>query len=214
MTEALIVNGMWWSGRTECRIINIYAPCLVSEKLELWDRIFLIINQYQSSCICIIDDFNSIRNGLERDGRGMQPNTRDMMVFNSFINMSGLNDLPLHGRRFTWYKTDGSYKSRIDRVLLNNHWMSRWPNVYQKGLWRTVSSDWGPKPFRCLNTWFSHPDFGNFVRDKLRSYNIEGWGGFIIKKKLKLLKNVMKELNSHIFGNLGAAIKSHKQEIQ
>ncbi|KAL8501911.1 hypothetical protein ACS0TY_021144 [Phlomoides rotata] len=132
-----------------------------------------------------------------------------MMAFNSFINRSGLIDLPLHCRSYTWYKTDGSCKSRINRVLLNNHCMSRWPNIYQKGLRRT-----GPKPFRCLNTWFSHPGFGNFVKDKWRSYNVERWGGFIVKEKLKFLKTDMKEWNSLIFGNLDTAIESHKQVIQ
>ncbi|KAL8547272.1 hypothetical protein ACS0TY_006842 [Phlomoides rotata] len=38
----------------------------VSEKLDLWDRVCLIINQYQSSCICVIGNFNSIRNSLEK----------------------------------------------------------------------------------------------------------------------------------------------------
>ncbi|KAL8530474.1 hypothetical protein ACS0TY_007496 [Phlomoides rotata] len=127
MNGALIVNGLWGSERTEYCIINVYAPCLVSEKLELWDRICLIINQYQSSCICVIGDFNSIRNGMERDGSGLQLNLRDMMAFNTFIHRSGHNDLPLHGRSFTWYKINGRCKSRIDRVLLNNHWMLRWP---------------------------------------------------------------------------------------
>ncbi|KAL8547271.1 hypothetical protein ACS0TY_006841 [Phlomoides rotata] len=140
------------------------------------------------------------------------------MAFNSFINRSGLIDLPLHGRSFTWYKTNGRCKSRIDRVM-------RWHNIFQKGPRRTVSyhcpilleiktSDWGPKPFRCLNIWFSHPDFGNFVKEKWRSYNVEGWGGFIVKEKLKLLKNDLKEWNSCIFGNLDTAIENHKQVIQ
>ncbi|KAL8492954.1 hypothetical protein ACS0TY_024238 [Phlomoides rotata] len=42
----------------------------------------------------------------------------------------------------------------------------------------------------------------------------EGWGGFIVKEKLKFLKSDLKEWNSLIFGNLDSAVEGHKQTIQ
>ncbi|KAL8507620.1 hypothetical protein ACS0TY_018235 [Phlomoides rotata] len=101
MAGALIVNGLWGIDRLPCCIINIYAPCILSEKIALWDRVCLVVNQNQSACICIIGDFNSIRNSMERDGTSMQANLRDMNVFNDFINTVGVLDLPLHGRSYT-----------------------------------------------------------------------------------------------------------------
>ncbi|KAL8507619.1 hypothetical protein ACS0TY_018234 [Phlomoides rotata] len=84
--------------------------------------------------------------------------------------------------------------------------MTKWPSSHQKGLRRTVSDhcpiilgvkvrDWGPKPFRCINAWFSHPNFKQFVSNKWVTYRVEGWGSFIVKEKLKLLKADLKEWN-------------------
>ncbi|KAL8549194.1 hypothetical protein ACS0TY_008154 [Phlomoides rotata] len=90
-------------------------------------------------CICVIGDFNSVRDVNERDGRSMLPNLRDIASFNGFVSGSGLIDLPLHGRKFSWYKPDGSCKSRIDRSLVNHEWISRWPNSSLIGLRRSIS---------------------------------------------------------------------------
>ncbi|KAL8477512.1 hypothetical protein ACS0TY_029705 [Phlomoides rotata] len=108
-----------------------------------------------------------------------------MAAFDDFIRDSGLIDLPLHGRTFTWYKPDGSCKSRIDRFLINNNWLNSWTNSYQKGLRRSLSDhcpimleikvkDWGPKPFRFLTAWLKFPGFKDFVIAKWRSYDITG----------------------------------------
>lgn len=225
MSGALIVNGFWGQDRTQCCIINIYAPCLLPEKQDLWDRLSLVIDQNPSVCICVIGDFNSIRRESERMGRGLLANKRDIAAFDSFIAGSRLIDLPIHGRNYTCYKPDGSCKSRIDRILVNNTWINKWPNSTQTGLRRTVSDhypilleikarDWGPKPFRYLNLWSTHPDFKEFVSRKWDSYNIDGWGSFIMKEKLKLLKEDLKKWNVEVFGNLENNIEIQRQEIQ
>ncbi|KAL8537033.1 hypothetical protein ACS0TY_012283 [Phlomoides rotata] len=48
MEGAVVVNGYWTSDDSHCMIINVYAPCLLSEREELWDRILSVINQSQS----------------------------------------------------------------------------------------------------------------------------------------------------------------------
>ena len=45
--------------------------------------------------------------------------SNDHAAFNSFIEDNGLQDLPLFGRIFTWFKGDGTSMSRIDRFLLS-----------------------------------------------------------------------------------------------
>ncbi|KAL8503202.1 hypothetical protein ACS0TY_022089 [Phlomoides rotata] len=117
-----------------------------------------------ASCICVIGDLNSISRESEREDRGLTSNHREIVAFQSFINDNGLVDLPLHGRRFSWYKSNGSCKSRIDRALLNSHWIHRWPNSGLRGLRRSISDhcpimleinskDWGSKQFLYLNAW-------------------------------------------------------------
>lgn len=39
MKGSVVVNGYWGSERIEFSIVNIYVPCQVSEKIELWDRL-------------------------------------------------------------------------------------------------------------------------------------------------------------------------------
>jgi hypothetical protein len=61
--------------------------------------------------VCICGDFNAVRNGEERrSGR------------NGVIADNMLVDLPLHGRKYTWFKGDGNSMSRLDCFLLSAEW--------------------------------------------------------------------------------------------
>lgn len=113
MNGALIVNGFWGQECVQCCIINVYAPCLLSEKEGLWDRLNCVISQSGFSCLCVTGDFNSIRRESEREGRGMVINNRDIRSFDEFIRSSNLIDLPLHGRQ------NESCKSRLNRLIIS-----------------------------------------------------------------------------------------------
>ncbi|KAL8526420.1 hypothetical protein ACS0TY_015572 [Phlomoides rotata] len=93
--------------------------------------------------------------------------------------------LPFHGRSYMWYKPDGSCKSRIDRIMVNNLWVSRWPNLHMKDLRRSVSDHCplvlevkvkvcGPKPFRSIDAWINHPEFKDFVGSRCHNYQEQG----------------------------------------
>jgi len=49
--------------------------------------------------------------------------SRESREFNNFIERSELLDIPMVGRKFTWYKPNGTVKSRIDRVLVSKEWL-------------------------------------------------------------------------------------------
>ncbi|KAL8515928.1 hypothetical protein ACS0TY_014579 [Phlomoides rotata] len=202
MKGAAIVNGLWRSERINCCIVNIYAPCPLNERIELWDRLQIIISQNQSSCLCIAGNFNSIRRESERNGRRSSSCKRDITAFDEFIRNTGVVDLPLHRRLYTWYKPDGSCRSRIDRILVNSLWMSQWPNVVQKGLRRSIS-DHFPILLEVME----------FVISKWGSYEVEGWGGFVLKEKLKRLKADIKKWNKEVFGMIDEKIEKRKQVI-
>ncbi|KAL8543150.1 hypothetical protein ACS0TY_003881 [Phlomoides rotata] len=101
MEGAVIVNGYWKEDGSRCCVVNVYASCIVSAKMELWDRIQSIIEQEADACICVLGDFNSIRYESEREGRRAGSCRRDVMAFDTFIRASGLVDLPIGGRTFT-----------------------------------------------------------------------------------------------------------------
>lgn len=83
MEGAIIVNGLWGSNRIQCCVINVYAPCDLSVKRDLWDRLGCIVSQYSDSCLCIAGDFNAVRRASERAGRGSAVNRREISEFDN-----------------------------------------------------------------------------------------------------------------------------------
>ncbi|KAL8468699.1 hypothetical protein ACS0TY_031769 [Phlomoides rotata] len=173
----LVVNGRWLEDNVEMVIINVYAPCLFSEKAQLWDLINLVLEQNPEAKICAAGDYNSIRDVEERNGRGGGIDQRDIRLFDEFISASGLVDLKLWGRKYTWYKPDGSCKSKLDRIMVNEDWLVWRPDLKLKSLGRSISdhcplilrnsvTDWGPKLFKFFNGWAKHPDFKEFCKVK------------------------------------------------
>lgn len=157
MEGAVIVNGLWGAERRSCCIINVYAPCLFDKKVELWDRLLTVVQQNSQGGLCIVGDFNSIRHPSERSGSSGNVTRRDIEAFDNFIRDANLIDLPIHGRKFTWYMPNGRCKNRLDRMLVNYEWIDWWPSACLKGLQRSVSDhtpiflspkeiNWGPKP--------------------------------------------------------------------
>ncbi|GKU99946.1 hypothetical protein SLEP1_g12720 [Rubroshorea leprosula] len=58
-------------------------------------------------------DFNAIKSSQE--SKGGKNARRDIKGFAEFIVMNGLQDLPLLGRKYTWYQPNGRCMSRLDR---------------------------------------------------------------------------------------------------
>ncbi|KAL8506349.1 hypothetical protein ACS0TY_017286 [Phlomoides rotata] len=169
----LVVNGVFSGDGGRGVLMNVYAPCLSPEKNELWEIIMLKVSQNLDARVCVVGDFNAIRRLEERVGRREMVENRDIQRFEEFIQQSNLHDLMLVGRSYTWYHPDGLCKSKIDRMLVNTEWLKKWPNQTLKGLCRSFSDhvslvlqsgikDWGPQPFRFMNSWLEHPQFKEF----------------------------------------------------
>ena len=141
--------------------------------------------------LLVMGDFNVVLHSGERTGLSLcAPSMQD---FSNWINDLNLIDIPLHGLKFTWRRNNS--KSRLDRALCDHEWLTRFPNMLLSGLCRSFSdhnalllsmdeyTNWGPKPFRCQDAWFLHPQFKSFV--------VEEWNNIPeipLHSKLKLLK--------------------------
>jgi exonuclease III len=205
-------------------IHNVYAPCDLPAKKLLWESLSLHVHNNSDVAICVCGDFNSVRFLEERNGRAVGYRQPDMEVFNNFICDSMLYDFPICGRLFTWYKGDGISMSRLDRFLLSNKWCDIWPHciqvAYQRGLSDHVplmlyvdDSNWGPRPLRMLKCWSDLPGYAKFVREQWEMFDCQGWGGFVLQQKLKLIKASLKEWHSQQVQNLDGKMKELKDKM-
>jgi len=112
--------------------------------------------------------------------------------------------------------------SRIDRFLLSEDWCFGWPNCVQTTLLRGLSdhcplvlsvdeANWGPRPTRMLKCWQDVPGYKQFVSDKWKTLQVDGWGGFVLREKLKMIKVALKEWHAAHSKNLSGRIKSLKE---
>ena len=62
--------------------------------------------------------------------------------------------------------------------------------------------DWGPKPLWVLDCWFQDKQFRTMVRECWAANSISGWGGYVLKEKIKGLKQRLKAWNKEQFGNI------------
>ena len=99
-----------------------------------------------------------------------------------------------------------------------------WPNCFQLATSRGLSDhcalvlaiddeNWGPRPLRMLKCWETLPGYHNFFREKWEAFQLEGWGGFVFKEKLKLLKLALKEWHQRHTQNLPTRISTLKDKI-
>ena len=158
-------------------IVNIYSPCDVGMKRNLWDQIRQLRNADLGGLWCILGDFNSIRRQSERVGISQrQQDERVVMEFNEWIADLEVDDMPCVGRKYTWYRPNETAKSRLDRILVSDEWLIKWQGstqfVLERNfsdhcpiLLRSTSVDWGLKPFRVLDCWFDDKNFRKVVRE-------------------------------------------------
>ncbi|XP_057803583.1 uncharacterized protein LOC131018912 [Salvia miltiorrhiza] len=121
---AVIIIGVWRPNNLRCCFVNVYAPSNPSEKHVLWDMIRVFVDQNKDLCLCVLGDFNAIRDPGERVGSGEPYGATETRLFDLFIRESELLEIRTQGRKFTWYQPNGRCKSKLDRFLVNKKWIT------------------------------------------------------------------------------------------
>lgn len=133
---------------------------------------------------------------LSRNGGG---STLDIKGFNEFITDMDLLDVPVFGKKFSWFCLDDISMSRLDRLCIPEGLVSFWnvlgqwigdqdiSNCCPIWLVRSVK-DWGPKPFKFINGWLEHDEFIPFVRSCPGGFEVSGNKAYVVKEKFKKLK--------------------------
>jgi exonuclease III len=181
----------WGRTKTICIIVNVYSKCDLASKRNLWSSLLNCKRGIGDGCWCVVGDFNAVCRVEERVGvtaEDRRTSALEVREFCNFMEELELVDLPLLGRRFTWYQPNCRAMSRIDRVLISDEWALRWGSVALWALPRDVSDhcplilkyshdDWGPKPFRFNNFWLANSKFKEIVESFWVSQRVEGWRG-------------------------------------
>ncbi|KAK2392457.1 hypothetical protein QL285_065815 [Trifolium repens] len=222
-------HALWCHGRfiktgEEFWVANVYAPCEGGAKQRLWDSLSARLQVLRGMRVCVCGDFNAVRSIAERRSTSNGQRPSDHLDFNRFIDDNCLVDLPLCGRKFTWYRGDGLAMNCLDRFLLSEEWCLSWPNCMQLAQLRGLSdhcalvlasdeANWGPRPLRMLKCWRDVPGYNLFVKEKWGSLSVGGWGGFVLKEKLKVMKGALKEWHAAHAQNLSSRIDSLKLRL-
>ncbi|MCI42273.1 endonuclease/exonuclease/phosphatase family protein, partial [Trifolium medium] len=95
-------------------VANVYAPCDGGAKQRLRDSLSVRIQTLGRRRVFVCGNFNAVKHVDERHSPRGGKRSLDHISFNRFIDDNHLINLPLDGRKFTWFKGDGLSMSRLD----------------------------------------------------------------------------------------------------
>uniref|UniRef100_A0A2N9I593 Reverse transcriptase domain-containing protein n=1 Tax=Fagus sylvatica TaxID=28930 RepID=A0A2N9I593_FAGSY len=203
VVDLQLVRSLWGSSYVDWD----FLPAIGSAGgvLMIWDTRVLeklnsMVKTFSVSC-----HWKGVADGLEWVGSGLY----------DFIDSSQLIDLPLGGGPYTW--SNGAVNpsmSRINRFLISSDWEDVYPDVTQKLLPRPLSDHFplllevgsmrrGKSPFRFENMWLQDVGFVDRVATWWAGYSFIGPPSLVLARKLKALKEDLKQWNYHVFGNVG-----------
>jgi len=220
----IVIMGQHKKFVQRCCVVNVYAGCTLKEKKLLWEEPSICKEAFHIAMWCFCGDFNAIRSRAERQGADRGDFNSEIKGFNEFIESNMLLDLPIVGKKFTWFKSNGTTRSRIDRVLVTEEWLQCWPMCKQYVQRREVfdhcalmikclDKDWGLKPFRTIDAWHLERGFDGMVEERWKSYLNQENGIIGLQEKFKLLKTNLKTWNGDVFGNLNSTKRTILQDI-
>ncbi|KHN31803.1 hypothetical protein glysoja_049476, partial [Glycine soja] len=221
----ILLEGTWMKDNKKVYVTNVYAPCDIQGKRDQWEELKNLKAVYQDGPWCLLGDFNSIRHPQERISSFQSvSSSNNFSEFNSWIDDMEVEEVRSVGRCFTWCRPNGTIMSKLDRFLLSDEWLSQWPYTTQFVLDRDFSDhcpillrssiiDWGPKPFKVMDCWLKDKGFQNMVAHSWGNYHPSGWGGYVLKQKLKSLKHCKRQW-SYLNGSVTARkINDLKKQI-
>lgn len=108
---------------------GVYGDPNRSENQAIWDRLEIIFDGFDGPA-CLFGDFNAIASTNEKWGGTAQLSTNNR-AFRKWIHGAGLMDMGYQGPAYTWSNKKGGWDNiseRLDRVLVNLQWHTKYPN--------------------------------------------------------------------------------------
>ncbi|XP_074296934.1 uncharacterized protein LOC141627598 [Silene latifolia] len=195
----------------EFYITYVYGFNKIEERIPLWDA--LVRNTVVEPWI-VLGDFNNVMYLDEKIGLPVKD--AEIIPFQNTADLCDLHDIKCIGSFFTWNNKQPSATrvfSRIDRVLENEAWSSKWPDYYA---YYAPEGDYDhcpcfiiggdsqiprKKPFKFYNMWTGVTDFREILKSGWNR-RIYGTPMYIVARKLKMLKHDLKNLNKKLFSDI------------
>lgn len=162
------------SSGKKCNLDVVYGTAQLEFKEGFLTEFAQLCNKCQEPMI-IGGDFNIIRKTSEKNKPCVLP--KWSFIFNSIIETSGLKELPLQGRMFTWANNleDPTFE-KLDRILVSPEWELVYPLATVSAQNRELSDHTplflasGLDPphcnvFRYENCWIKREGFHELVRE-------------------------------------------------
>jgi len=135
----IVIEGEWGDSKQTITIVNVYSPRELNKRMAMWEEISKCRKDDNNKVWCMVGDFNAIRNPKEMIGLSQSSgNLKEMAQFNLFIDNVDLLHIPMIGRKYMWYITNGTAKNILDRILVSHEWLELWPKSEKYVLDRTI----------------------------------------------------------------------------
>ncbi|XP_021985847.1 uncharacterized protein LOC110882055 [Helianthus annuus] len=185
----LIVSGHISGFEGKINILDLHAPNDSAQRKALWGGIagFLNLEEFW----VLLGDFNKVRTEEERLNSIFDYGLSE--AFNGFIHNSGLLEYSMMGGKFTYISGHEDVKlSKLDRLLVNDRFMSNWPNaiveVHKRGFsdhcpicLSCFAHDFGPIPFKFFNSWLGEKCLHDIVEKDFRhTLSVERWDAALV----------------------------------
>nr|GEV54989.1 RNA-directed DNA polymerase, eukaryota [Tanacetum cinerariifolium] len=149
-------------------ILCVWDPKLFVKDYSTVSDSFLVVLDSWDGEYVLLADFKEVRYEHERYGSFFNPHGANS--FDNFITTTGLIDLSLEGYSFTWSHKSASKMSKLDRFLISEGLLARFPYIYALCLDKHLSDhrpillhelnvDYGPTPFHFFQSWSSRKGF-------------------------------------------------------
>nr|XP_025670267.1 uncharacterized protein LOC112770058 [Arachis hypogaea] len=210
----MCIEGVLLKNNFNCAFFLVYGAHARDEKTVVLEGLSYIAGLCQVRC-CFMGDFNEIVQVEERKGTDRLTGAAE--EFKNWIQDMHLVDLPLNNRKYTWFR--GSSCSRIDRVMVSLEWIEEFPETRLKGGPRGLSDHCpmivedtrmrgGPRPFRSLDSWFTHEGFLRMVKEEWRDL-----GEVDFTDKLKALTIPLRRWHKDNFADMDNKILQFENEL-